>query len=331
MPLSAAERLRRFYQQFSQDDQVLIPIVADPDAIASAMAVKRLLWRRVSGVTISNVNIINRPDNLAMIRLLGVNLTFVNDVEPSKYSRVVIVDSQPDHHESFLNFEIHAVIDHHPDTTSQNHAILYKDVRPKYGATASIMTEYLRAAKIKPSAKLATGLFHAIKTDTNNFQRKTLMEDIRAFQFLFRHANPHLARKIEQAELRLDFLNYFKKALEEKRLRRGRIFAHLDRINNPDICVLIADFFMRVNTVTWSIVSGIYQQKLIVILRNDGLRKDAGKTAQKSFGGMGSAGGHKGMARAEIPLEELKEKIDPDNGKRLLNWIIRQIERKAAP
>ena len=154
---------------------------------------------------------------------------------------------------------------------------------------------------------------------------------MRAFQFLFRHANPHLARKIEQAELRLDFLNDFKKALQEKHLRRGRIFAHLDRINNPDICVLIADFFMRVNTVTWSIVSGIYHQKLIIILRNDGLRKDAGKTAQKSFGGMGSAGGHKGMARAEIPLEELKEKIDPDNGKRLLNWIIRQIERKAAP
>jgi len=328
MTLSATEKLRRFYDQFSPEHHVLVLINADPDAIASAMAVKRLLWRKVSGVTISNVNIIKRPDNLAMIRLLRVNLTFINDIEPSKYGRVVMVDSQPDHHEAFENFETHAVIDHHPDTT--NH-IPYKDIRPKYGATASIMTEYLRAAKIKPSAKLATGLFHAIKTDTSNFERQTLIEDVRAFQFLFRHANPHLAGKIEQAELRLDFLNYFKKALQEKRMRRGRIFAHLGRIKNPDICVVIADFFMRVNSVSWSIVSGIYDHRLIIILRNDGLRKNAGRTAQKSFGPLGSAGGHKGIARAEIHLDDLKEKIDPENGKRLLNWMIRQIERKAEP
>jgi len=328
MTVSASERLRRFYDQFSPEHHVLVLINADPDAIAGAMAVKRLLWRRVSGVTISNVNVIQRPDNLAMVRLLGVNLTFINSLEPNKYDRTVIVDSQPDHNEAFKQFETHAVIDHHPDTTNQ---IPYKDIRPKYGATASMMTEYLRAAKIKPSTKLATGLFHAIKTDTSNFERQTLIEDVRAFQFLFRHANPHLTRKIEQAELRLDFLNYFKKALQEKRLRRGRIFAHLGRIKNPDICVVIADFFMRVNSVTWSIVSGIYDHRLIIILRNDGLRKNAGQTAQKSFGFSGSAGGHKGMARAEIPLDDLKERIDPTNEKRLLNWIIRQIERKAEP
>ena len=331
MTVSATEKLRRFYDQFSPEHQVLILINADPDAIASAMAVKRLLWRRVSGVTISNVNIIQRPDNLAMVRLLGVNLTFINDLEPNKFDRTVIVDSQPDHHDAFQHFPAQVVIDHHPDTTHQIRSVSFKDIRPKYGATASIMTEYVRAAKIKPSEKLATGLFHAIKTDTSNFERQTLIEDVRAFQFLFRYANPHMVRKIEQAELRLDFLNYFKKALQEKRLRRGRIFAHLGRIQNPDICVMIADFFMRVNSVTWSIVSGIYDQKLIIILRNDGLRKNAGKTAEKSFGSMGSAGGHKGMARAEIHLDELKEKIDPENGKRLLNWIIRQIERKAEP
>ena len=328
MTISGTEKLRRFYDLFSAEHHVLVLINADPDAMASAMAVKRLLWRKVNSVTISNVNIIKRPDNLTMIRLLRVNLTLVNDIDPDKYDRVVMVDSQPSHHEAFKNFGIHAVIDHHPDTTNQ---IPYKDIRPKYGATASIMTEYLRAAKIKPSTKLATGLFHAIKTDTSNFARHTLIEDVRAFQFLFRHANPHLARKIEQAELKLDFLNYFNKALEEKRLRRDRIYAHLGPIENPDICVVIADFFMRVNSVTWSIVSGIYDQKLIIILRNDGLRKDAGQIAQKSFGFSGSAGGHKSMARAEIALDDLKMRIDPTNEKRLLNWIIRQIERKTNP
>ena len=72
MAHSATEKLGRFYDQFSGNDSVLIMINADPDAIASAMAVSRLLWRRVLTVTISHVNTINRPDNLAI--LLGPDL-----------------------------------------------------------------------------------------------------------------------------------------------------------------------------------------------------------------------------------------------------------------
>ena len=83
---------------------------------------------------------------------------------------------------------------------------------------------------------------------------------------------------------------------------------------------------MRVDAVTWSIVSGICDQKLIIVLRNDGLRKNAGQTAKKSFGAIGSAGGHKAMARAEIAMDKLKA---PANEKRLCKWIIQQIERKA--
>ena len=63
MPISAAEKLRRLQSQFAGEDQVLILINADPDAIASAIALKRLLWRKVAGVTIAHTNVITRPDN----------------------------------------------------------------------------------------------------------------------------------------------------------------------------------------------------------------------------------------------------------------------------
>ena len=326
MKLSAAEKLRRFYDQFEGDDSVLIVINADPDAIASAMAVKRLLWRKVSSVTISNINLIKRPDNIAMIRLLGVNLVHIQDIDKTRFNRIVFVDSQPDHSESFAGFIPDVIIDHHPDTGAD---APFVDIRPKYGATASIMTEYLRAAKIKPSAKLSTGLFHAIKTDTDNFERQTLIEDVRAFQFLYRHVNIHLARKIEQSELRLDFLKYFKSALENRRMRKGRVFAHLGPVVNPDVCVLIADFFMKISSVNWSIVSGLYDKKLVLVFRNDGLRKDAGKVAKQGFGQIGSAGGHKSMARAEIPFTHLKEVVDYKDDKKLLRWIINKIEKRA--
>jgi nanoRNase/pAp phosphatase (c-di-AMP/oligoRNAs hydrolase) len=326
MKLSAAERLRRFYEQFAGDDHVLIVINADPDAIASAKAIKRLLWRKVSSVTISNINVIKRPDNIAMIRLLGVLLVPIDEIDASRFSRFVIVDSQPEHNKIFKKIKPDVIIDHHPETGVR---APYLDIRPKYGATASMLTEYLRAARIKPSAKLATGLFYAIKTDTGNFERQTQIEDIRAFQFLYRHANIHLVRKIERSELRLDFLKYFQIALANMRRRKGRIFVHLGPAINPDVCVIIADFFMRIDSVNWSIVSGFYNKTLIIVFRNDGVRKNAGRLAHQSFGLYGSAGGHKNMARAEIPVENLRPLVEHRDEKKLLEWIIRQIERRA--
>jgi nanoRNase/pAp phosphatase (c-di-AMP/oligoRNAs hydrolase) len=325
MTTSAAERLEHFYEKFSGSDQVLILINADPDAIASAMAIKRLLWRRVAGIGITHINTISRPDNLAMIRLLNVTMTHISKINAGAYNKFVLVDSQPRHHELFASFNYTAIIDHHPD---QGPSAPFIDIRSDYGATATILTEYIKAAKIKPPAKLATGLFYAIKTDTDDFKRNTTQADIRAFQYLFLKANIHLARKIEQTDLRFEFLDWFQKAIRGHVKSGNRIYAHLGPIMNPDICVLIADFFMRVNTVTWSIVSGIYKRKLVIIVRNDGLRKDAGKSLNQQFGNLGSAGGHQSMARAEIPLKNLKNELDFRNENRMTKWLIDKFEKK---
>jgi nanoRNase/pAp phosphatase (c-di-AMP/oligoRNAs hydrolase) len=94
--------------------------------------------------------------------------------------------------------------------------------------------------------------------------------------------------------------------------------------------VVIADFFMRIHTVSWSIVSGICEKKLIIIFRNDGARKNAGRVAKEGFGSFGSAGGHKSMARAEISLADTKEPVvDFKDPHKLLNWIIARTEKRA--
>jgi len=328
MKITRSERLRRFLKQFTGDDHVLVLINADPDAIASAMAVKRLLWRKVASVTIAHVNVIKRPDNQEMIRLLGVKTQYIDNIDRDRFTKTVIVDSQPNHHERFAGFEPNVIIDHHPETDA---VAPYMDIRPNYGATATILTEYLRAARIKPSAKLATALFLAIKTDTSNFERQTVIEDLKAFQFLFRHANIHLARRIETAEISFDFLKYFRSALDDMKLRNGRVFVYLGTVINPDVCVFLADFFMRLTYVDWSIVSGINDGKLIIVMRNDGIRKDAGKVAKQSFGEMGSAGGHKGLSRSEIPVANLPASLNTEDNKAIANWIIKTFEKTTGP
>ena len=325
MLFSAKDKVSRFYNQFSSDDRVLILINADPDAIASAMAVKRLLWRKVNNITISNINIINRPDNCAMVELLGVKLIHIKDLDATRFNRVVMVDSQPSHNVLFKKFTVDLVIDHHPDTDSK---APFQDIRPKYGATASIMTEYLRAAKIKPASKLATALLLGIKNDTSNFEQQTLLEDVRSFQYLFRHANKHLVRKIEQSEIRPDYLKFFKKALENRRVRKGKVFVFLGLVPNPDICVLIADFFLKISSIKWSIVAGYHQKKLVIIFRSDGLRKNAGKIAEQGFAEFGSAGGRKAMARAEIDLAKLRPLFDHKDDSKVIRWIMSQIKTK---
>ena len=327
MRATTAEKISEFFKQFSGADRVLVIISADPDAIASAMAVGRLLWRKVDSVTISCVNAIDRPDNLAMIRLLKVALVPFAQLQLDSFTKTVIVDSQPSHHTLMARSRPQVVIDHHPDTGCR---APFTDIRPTYGATASILTEYLRAARIIPSRNLATALYHAIKTDTDDFKRQTLIEDVRAFQYLFRRANIPLARRIGQAELRLEYLKYFKTALLQMRLRKGRVFVHLGPVVNPDVCVIIADFFMRIHTVRWSIVSGTCDNKLVVIFRNDGSRKNAGRVAKESLGSFGCAGGHKTMARAEINLAEIKEPpIDFKDDRKVAAWIVIRTEKRA--
>ncbi len=319
------KRLDSFYEQFSGEDQVLIPIFADPDAIASAMAVKRLLWRKTAGITITIINTIQRPDNQALVRLSGIKLVPIKEIDATKFNRIVIVDSQPSHNKAFGRFQPHVIIDHHPETEID---APFLDIRPKYGATATIMVEYLKAAKIKPSQKLATALYYAIKTDTDNFNRKAEYEDVLAFQYLFPFANLQMVRKIESAEMSGAFLKYFKTAIDNRKKRKGWMFSHLGPVPNPDVCVMIADFFLRIEDINWSIISGIHGNKLFIIFRSFGYKRDAGKVAQKGFGELGSAGGHKRAARAEIPLSNLKDVIDCQNENKLSNWIINQVKKR---
>jgi nanoRNase/pAp phosphatase (c-di-AMP/oligoRNAs hydrolase) len=322
MPTSGRERLKLFYTLFQARDHVLVVINADPDAIASAMAVRRLLWKKVASVTLASINVMERPDNIAMVRLLDARLVHIDTVDIRQYNRFVIVDSQPDHHERFSAFKADVIIDHHPG--GKPPAAGYVDIRPEYGATASMMIEYLKAARIVPAMKLATALFLGIKVDTGDFERRVLMEDMRAFQYIYRHTNVYLARRIQQEEISRDFLKYFSRALDGHVIRQNRVVVHLDQVDSPDVCVILADFFMRVSAIRWSVVSGVYDGKLIVIFRNDGVSRNAGKTATRIFGSMGAAGGHKGLARAEIDMEIFSKTTGLRQWRDIQNWIAGQ-------
>lgn len=323
MPAHTLERLKKFYARFHGEDHVLVVINADPDAIGAALCVKRLLWRKVSTVSICSINTVKRPDNVAMVDLLCGGMLKAAEIQKNAFNRFVLVDSQPCHNPAFDKFAFDVIIDHHPPTGC---SAPFMDIRPNYGATSTMMTEYLRAAKIRPPRKVATALFLGIKTDTHDFLRKAFSEDIKAFHFLSRHISMEMIQKIEYSEIDPGFLKYFQLAFNTRVFRRGKIFIHLGNVATPDVCVLVADFFLKVKGVNWTFVSGMFGKKMVVIIRNSGLRFDAGGIATRAFGCFGPAGGHKTMARAELPVSKIQELVPCKDEKKVLQWIIDRVE-----
>ena len=316
-----AEKLKRLLDLVQPEDTVGILITADPDAMASALALQRLFWRRVKKTSVYRTNVIKRADNLAMIKLLNIKQQHIRKLNPAGINKWVIVDSQPHHNEQLARFRFDIIIDHHP--LSPGSVAAFVDIREDYGATSTMMTEYLRAAKIKPSPRLATALFYGIKTDTDNFVRASIPNDINAFRYLYPFANIHIVKMIESSEMTRKTLTSFRAALENLVFFKDKAWIHMGKVNDPDILVILADFFLKLVESTWCIVSGVYGQKLIVIFRHAGFRLDAGKVAQKLFGQWGPAGGHKSAARAEISVDELPapSQKEPELKQFILNQI----------
>ncbi len=300
---SARGRLQGFWDVFEKEDTVLVCINADPDAIACAQAIKRLLRYRVKQVIIAHPNEIRRLNNVSMVERLKIPLERLGNVKIHDFSKKVLVDSQPSHLPVFEKIKFDAIIDHHPITGE--YSSFYTDIRPDYGSCSTMLVEYLRAANMKPSVALATALFYAIKVDTQDFSQKALLADGISFRYLFNIANRNLVKKFELADMRRSELKYFNVALNNLTYSKGRLYTHVGKVRSPDILVNIADFLNHVDKIDWVFVSGIHCEKLVVIFRCDGYRKNAGKLAERIFADVGSAGGHKEAARAEVPLKNL--------------------------
>ena len=198
---------------FSSKDRWLILVNADPDAMASAMALKRIMSRRVYEADIARINEITRPDNLAMVQSTRLHMVKFEPGMPQGFDKFALVDSQPHHSPLFQGISFSLVIDHHPlpETPAST---AYADIRPDYGANSTILTEYLYNLDIRPGKLLATALQYGIKSDTMNFTRKLCDADLRAFQYLAKFSDQSMLSRISRSEFHRRWLPFFAKACD---------------------------------------------------------------------------------------------------------------------
>src|SRR5262247_163589 len=297
-------RVEKIRAHFEGAPRVLILMQddPDPDAIASALALRTLLGRNRTGAPLCTFGTITRPENVAMCEILDIDVEPITTREMHGFDRVAMVDVQP----SFLEerfVEVDLVIDHHPVEEPVRARI--RDIRPSYGATSTILVDYLRAADVKITQRLATALLYGIKADTLGLERGGTKADLEAFTFLYMLANHNALRRIERPELSDAALDVLANGLARRRVVRGVFFSHLGTVGTADLVPQFADFGLQAEGVEWSVVSGVVNDTVHVSIRNVGYVKSAGDVVRAAFGDLGSAGGHRTMAKAVFPVDSL--------------------------
>jgi len=159
----------------------------DPDCLASAMALHHLFVMKLNKDSIITFSgMIGRSENIAMAKELQIPLTPLEIVNLKEYQVICMLDTQPDTGNNSLppGTRVDIVIDHHP-LRQQTRECRWCDVREDYGTTATIIYEYLLSQDVSIGTKLATALFYAIKSETQDLGREASLPDKEAYLRLF--------------------------------------------------------------------------------------------------------------------------------------------------
>ncbi len=286
---------------------ILLQPDPDPDGIACGYALRALLGRKRTTAPLISFGEVQRPENRALADALGIEVRVITPDELDEVDGLVLVDVQPNvfgEDPPARVRSVDAVIDHHPERTGYDAVI--RDIRPNYGATATIFTEYLRAANIEIGPRLGSALLYGIKSDTQYLGRETSKQDMVAFAYLHTSHSAALLRRIERPALPIDGLRALGRALSKTDVRDGLHILVLGRVRE-DVIPQVADMALQADGAEWAIAVGLVGTDLVFSVRNVGYVRAAGDVVRAVVEGLGVGGGHRSMAKGIIPLKAFRK------------------------
>ena len=93
---------------------ILLQDDPDPDAIASGLALRQVLGRNKQTAPLASFGRVTRPENIAMVKLLEIEIEKLTKESIKNFDRIAVVDLQPPHLSNPPE-EIDLVVDHHPE------------------------------------------------------------------------------------------------------------------------------------------------------------------------------------------------------------------------
>lgn len=267
----------------------------DPDAIASAYGLQRLL--AVYGVE-AKLCYDGKIDKLSASKMLD---TFGIQMEPyenlagdmRETDRIICVDTQKHagNVTDFVGDEV-ACIDHHPTFVDMEYR--YRDIRIT-GACATLIAEYYEQSGNKPDKDVATALLYGIKMDTLNLTRGVTKEDIDMIGFLFSYSDPEILSELERNNMEFADLKAYGAAIESIELYEKIGFSVVP-FSCPDALVaILSDFILSLIEVEVAIVASFREDGIKLSVRSEDPDIHSGALLHRALKDIGNGGGHASM------------------------------------
>jgi nanoRNase/pAp phosphatase (c-di-AMP/oligoRNAs hydrolase) len=282
----------------------------DPDALASAVALAHLL-DKLAGVpsVVAYGGIVGRAENRALVRVLKLPVVPVSRIVFDEHDLVCLVDTQPEQGNHSLPARIFpdVVIDHHPARPETRFAPV-SDVGGHMGSTSTLLANYFRQSGLRLPPAIATALYYGIKADTRDLGRETTPQDVATYLWLFPMVDKEALVQIEQPRLPSAYFRTLHSAIERAEVYGPAVVCDLGEVYAPDVVAEVAERFLFLDEVKWSLAFGTYRDHLYFSLRVGDRRMNAGRLIREVIEEKGGvAGGHGSMAGARIPLRGLSQ------------------------
>ena len=302
----------------------------DPDAISSAMALAEIAKHANPKSLTPRIfyeGNIGHQENRTFVNLLDIKMEHLTPDILQKCTYLALVDcSGPGANNDIPpQTRINIIIDHHKDGKHAAAPGSFIDIRPGVGATASIMTQYLQELDVPVDKRVATALLYGIRTDTKEFKRNVTPQDLNYAGFLLPLTDADLLDKIMSPSMSQETIDVIGKAIHERKIQSGYLFANVGYVMNRDALPQAAEILITLEGVNTALVYGITDNAIIISARNRDIRLHIGNALSEAFGEMGDAGGHPNMAAANLPLHYFGK---VENKAQLLEFVIEPILQK---
>lgn len=335
MTTLSKQKLTRLRELVPQRARVLILSHdnPDPDSLASAAALRFLLAELCAAEgLLAFGGIVGRAENRALLRYLPIKAHPVEALSLAEFDLVALVDTQPGTGNNSLPPDRlpGIVIDHHPPHR-QTRQVPFRDIRRGYGATSTILTQYLRAAGLSPDARLATALSYAIQSETQDLGREASQADVEAALYLYPFTNRRLLSRIEYSRVPPEYFRALGRVLKRATIHDGVVVSRLGELEYPDMVAEMADLLLRLEDARWAICLGTYGENLFLSLRTSEGDVNAGAFIRRVVGRTGAAGGHGMMAGGRIRLKDRGAKAVARLEERLIRRFLRALKIPPGP
>jgi nanoRNase/pAp phosphatase (c-di-AMP/oligoRNAs hydrolase) len=277
----------------------------DPDGLGSMIGLAYLVEACLGLPTrLTRDGEIYRAENRTMVEVLDIELVPVEELEWQPDDAIVMVDSQPctGRHSFQEDIPIYAVLDHH-QTPGEVEGIPFLDIRRSLGATCSLVTRYLVEQELDIPVNVATSLYYGIDSEMSGYPREASALDDSALQFLHPLADKDKLARIKNAPLPEAFYETTLHALQSSFIYDNLLISWINDLPAPELCSQVVDFLVRHEGIEWAICAGVYDGKMVLSLRANQPRAQAGEILRMVAHKMGGrAGGHDRRAGGFIPL-----------------------------